>query len=351
MQPPTSLYLHIPIQPDTFNEAQANAYLDALRREVDFYAPKCLPLRTIFLGGVPSALSASALSKVFAALHDRFEICPNAEITVECNPGNLEREKLQAMQATGVNRLSISVQAMDDAIHSFRLARDMGFDNINLDLLFAVPDQTVEQWKQILQLAISLDLEHLSTYNFMSEEDAPFYEPCGTETLKTLPNEVEAEMYQLAIEMLTNMGYEQYEISHFAKPGFLSRHQLVYWNNEHYIGVGAGACGYLNGVRYTNIRDVGSYIEYLSAGRKPIAASERLTGRAKKSETIILGLQKRKGISAEAYQSRFGEPIETEFGDVIEKWTRFGLLEWKDKHLQLTVQGLFFADDVFMDFL
>ncbi len=376
MTHPLSLYIHIPFcttkcyycafNTYAFHKEQAQSYLNALSTEMALYAHSSPPLKTIFFGGgTPSILSAATLDCLFAELQSLFQICPDAEITVECNPGTVNREKLQIMHSAGINRLSFGVQAMDDAIlrqigrihkvsdvvQSYQLARETGFDNINLDLIFALPNQTIAQWKSSLQAVIAFQPEHISTYNLVLEEGTAFYEWRQAKKLKLPPNELEADMYELAIEMLTYVGYEHYEISNFVKPSHEARHNLVYWNNEPCMGLGVSAWGYLNGVRYSNIRSLTDYVDCLAQYKKPIAYSERFTGRDEKAETVMLGLRKREGIQCNNYQRRFGEPIDAEFGEVIEKWTNLKLLEWKNGSLRLTGQGLMLANEVFMDFL
>lgn len=371
-----ALYIHIPFcatkcyycafNTHAFHKGQAQAYLDALRIEMELYAPRFPSLKTIFLGGgTPSILSAESLNRLLTDVRSCFQICPDAEITVECNPGTVDAEKLQVMRSAGVNRLSFGVQAMDntilhqigrihkvtEVIRSYQLARESGFDNINLDLIFALPNQTIDQWKHSVQEVMRLGPEHISTYNLTLEEDTAFYEWWKAGNLKLASNDVEAEMYESAIEMLTHKGYEHYEISNFAKPNCSAKHNLVYWNNEPYIGLGAGACGYLDRLRYSNIRGIQDYIDCLLQRQNPIVSSERLSERDEKAETIILGLRKREGICHESYQRRFGEPIEAAFAEVVEKWIGFKFLEWRDDYLRLTDQGLILANEVFVSFL
>jgi len=376
MNLPSSLYIHVPFcatkcyycafNTYAFHKEQADHYLDALRAEMVFYGPKSQGLRTIFIGGgTPSILSVDALDRLFGDLYSHFQVCDDAEITVECNPGTVDQQKLEAMHAAGVNRLSFGVQAMEDAtlrqigrihtvseaIESYQLARRLGFENINLDLIFALPDQTVDAWKHSLSKVIALGPEHISTYNLMLEEGTAFFESWQAGKLQRLSDEIEAEMYNLTIKTLISHGYEHYEISNFAKPHCAAEHNLVYWHNGPYVGLGPGACGYINGVRYSNVRGVQDYINCLAQGKKPIADSERLTGRNEKAETIILGLRKKEGIREADFQSRFGESIKGEFSDVVEKWVKLNLLEWKNERLRLTRQGFFLANEVFIDFL
>lgn len=372
----SSLYIHIPFCATKcyycafntyyFHKEQAKAYLQALRTEMELYAPETDPLQTIFIGGgTPSILSANALAQLFADIHQNFSITPNAEITVECNPGTVDAEKLNVMRENGVNRLSFGLQAMQDEtlkqlgrIHtasefmeSYNLARKHGFENINIDLIFALPNQTMAAWHHTLNEVIALDPEHISAYNLVMEEETPFYEQWQAGALHLPSEDTEADMFQYTIETLTAHEYTHYEICNFARPNYFAKHNLVYWNNQACIGLGVGACGYVNGVRHTNIRGIAPYIKALSKRSKPIADTERLTGNAEKAETLMLALRKREGISLEAYRNRFGEEIETTFGSILKKWIDTELLERTPTHLRFTARGLFLANEVFVELM
>ena len=372
----SSVYIHIPFcatkcyycafNTYTFHKEQAKAYLQALRTEIALYASETEPLQTIFIGGgTPSILSADTLTQLFTDIHQHFRITSDAEITVECNPGTVDTEKLSVMQDNGVNRLSFGLQAMQDEIlkqlgrihtvaeflQSYRLARDAGFENINIDLIFALPEQTMDVWQRTLNEVITLEPDHISAYNLVMEETTPFYESWQAGELHLPTEDTEADMFQYTIETLTMHGYEHYEICNFAKPNRHARHNLVYWDNQSCIGLGAGAWGYVNGVRYSNIRGIAPYIKQFSDRNKPIANTERLTGHAEKAETLMLALRKREGISLEAYQDRFGEEIEVAFRSIVKKWMDLGLLERTATHLRLTARGLFLANEVFIELM
>ena len=372
----SSIYIHIPFcatkcyycafNTYTFHKEEAKAYLHALRTEMELYASETDPLQTIFIGGgTPSILSADALAQLFTDIHQHFQITPDAEITVECNPGTVDREKLKVMRDNGVNRLSFGLQAMQDEtlkqlgrihtvaefLQSYRLAREADFENINVDLIFALPEQTMEAWQYTLNETISLDPNHISAYNLVMEETTPFYEGWQAGELHLPTEDTEADMFQYTIDTLTAHGYVHYEICNFAKPDHFATHNLVYWNNQSCIGLGAGACGYVNGVRYTNIRGIAPYINKLSQRHKPIADTERMTGHAEKAETLMLALRKREGISLDLYQDRFGEDIEVAFGSILKKWIDVELLERTATHLRLTPRGLFLANEVFIELM
>lgn len=372
----SSIYIHIPFcatkcyycafNTYAFHKEQSKAYLQALRTEMALYAPDTDPLQTIFIGGgTPSILSANALAQLFVDVHQNFSITPNAEITVECNPGTVDAEKLNVMRENGVNRLSFGLQAMQDEtlkqlgrIHtvsefmeSYHIAREHDFENINIDLIFALPEQIMTAWHHTLNEVIALEPEHISGYNLVMEAETPFYEQWQAGELHLPSEDTEADMFQYTIETLTSHGYTHYEICNFAKPNHFAKHNLVYWNNQACIGLGAGACGYVGGIRYTNIRGIAPYIKALSKCSKPIADTERLTGHAEKAETLMLALRKREGISLEAYRNRFGEEIETAFGRTLKKWIDTELLERTPTHLRLTARGLFLANEVFVELM
>ena len=372
----SSVYIHIPFcatkcyycafNTYTLHKEQAKTYLAALRTEIALYASETDPLQTIFIGGgTPSILSAPALRQLFTDIYQHFEITQDAEITVECNPGTVDTEKLRVMRDNGVNRLSFGLQAMQDEIlkqlgrihtvaefrQSYDLARKGGFENINIDLIFALPDQMMDAWRDTLNEVISLAPDHISAYNLVMEETTPFYEWWQAGELHLPSEDTEADMFQYTIETLTAHGYTHYEICNFAKPNREARHNLVYWNNRPCIGLGAGASGYVNGVRYSNIRGIVPYIDKLTERNKPIADTERLTGDAEKAETLMLALRKREGISLETYRNRFGEEIEAAFGSILKKWMDLGLLERTATHLCLTPRGLFLANEVFVELM
>ena len=373
---PSSLYIHIPFcatkcyycafNTYSFHKEQAKTYLDALNIEMQLYSPQTAPLKTIFIGGgTPSILSANAIEQLFANLLTHFQICPDVEITVECNPGTVDAEKLDVMKNAGVNRLSFGLQSMQDEtlqqlgrihtveefLHSYQLAREQGFDNINIDLIFALPNQTIEQWQHTLLETISLEPEHISTYNLVMEESTQFYDWWKAGKLVLPSEDTEADMFQWTIETLTLHGYKHYEICNFARPNREVKHNLVYWNNQEYVGLGVGACGYVGGVRYANIRGIPPYIEELKQHKKPISETERLTGHAEKAETLMLALRKREGICLADYEQRFCETIEVTFKDTINKGIDLGLLEQNGTHLRLTQHGLFLANEVFLELM
>ena len=207
------------------------------------------------------------------------------------------------------------------------------------------------EWQHTLIETISLEPEHISAYNLVMEETTPFYDWWKSGELVLPSDDTESDMFQWTIETLTSHGYTHYEICNYAKPNREVKHNLVYWNNQEYIGLGVGACGYVDGIRYTNIKGIPPYIEALRQLKKPIVESEHLTGYTEKTETLMLALRKREGICLADYEQRFGEKIDVAFGVNIEKWMDLGLLEQNGTHLYLTHSGLFLANEVFVALL
>ena len=376
MGSPTALYIHIPFcatkcfycdfNTYSFHKEQADAYLNALQIEMNAYAPMGMLLQTVFIGGgTPSILSPNSLKKMFTNLQENFHIETDAEFTIECNPGTIDAEKLAIMRDSGVNRLSFGVQAMDDGIlqqigrihsvndvlSSYQMAREHNFDNINLDLIFALPEQTLDQWQYSLDKVINLEPDHVSAYNLTLEKGTKFHDWWNAGKLVLPNNEIEADMYQLSIDRLTQAGYLHYEISSFAKPDCDVKHHLTYWDNEPYIGLGAGASGYIDGCRYTNVRGIPEYIEQVGQVKKPIVYRESLIGIQERAETIILGLRKHDGICFDRYQKLFGQPITREFEQTINHLAELELVDTSNNHLRLTDRGLMLANYVFTEFL
>ena len=236
---------------------------------------------TVFIGGgTPSLFPQEYIEEILETLRETFEIAEDAEITIEANPGTLTKEKLSAYRRFGINRLSMGVQSFDDrllarlgrvhsaaeAMETYKLARRCGFENINLDLMFALPGQTEEMWRRTLETAAELSPEHISFYSLQLEENTPFFEMFCRGEIEQIPDDIDRGMYHRAIAFLKASGYGHYEISNAAKPGYECRHNLKYWSMEDYFGFGLGASGFVGGVRYSNLRDFGEYCRAAVAG-------------------------------------------------------------------------------------
>ncbi len=376
-----ALYIHIPFCKKKCNYCDFTSYagiehlipeyLEALKREIDFYAEnlKEPKLKTIYFGGgTPSLLDINEIKPILDYINDGFKVAKDAEISMEANPGTLNFMKLVKLNKMGINRLSIGAQSFDNEllkvlgrIHSrdniirtFQSARYAGFENINLDLIFALPDELVSDWEKTLKQAIALRPDHISTYNLTIEEGTPFFE--NRNRLDLPSDEEEYEMFELAIKLLTEAGFEHYEISNFAKPGKRCKNNLIYWNNEEYIGAGAGATSYIDGRRYSNNKKVDAYIELWkdeNMGDNLIEEHKNFQRNIKEefSDAIFLGLRKTDGIDAEELSSRYDLNIFDIYENELKELEEKGLININRSNIKLSKKGLFLANEVFERFI
>jgi len=339
----------------------ADKYIEALTAEIESYKPHYAgaSVESVFFGGgTPTLLDAALLAKLLQKAAHVFAIAPGAEITVEANPETIDYDKLRALRTAGFNRISFGVQSFDDVllrrlgrIHSAETAeraiinaRQAGFDNINLDLMFGLPGQSMADWRRALSCAIDLDPEHVSCYSLILEDNTPMQR----ENPQDLPDEEEERaMYAHAREKLALMGYVQYEISNFAKPGFASRHNSMYWTGGDYIGFGLGAHSLLDNRRVCNTDDFTQYL-HGDYGREVL---ETLSVADRRAEFMILGLRMTAGVSITEFQKRFGRSIDRVFGTEVEGLTREGLLVQEGDFLRLTECGVDISNRVFTRFL
>ncbi len=353
------------------SEETREKYVDALIKEI--YAHQEMTLQnvvtTIFMGGgTPSILSENQIKRIFDALRSTFDIAGDAEITIEANPGTVTREKLEAYKQCDINRISFGLQSTnneelkllgrihtyEEFIESYQLARACGFDNINVDLISAIPKQTVASWEETLGKVIALEPEHISAYSLIVEEGTPFAklygEGCPGE--HDLPSEeVERAIYYRTEEMLSQAGYHRYEISNYAKIGKECRHNLGYWERKEYLGIGLGAAGLIDDTRYKNTDDLLYYLEHaddLGAIREDV---EELSVKEQMEEFMFLGLRKMEGVSISEFENKFGKNIDECYGEQIQKLVEQGLLKQKDGRLMLTKQGIDVSNYVFGEFL
>lgn len=322
--------------------------------------------KTIYVGGgTPSVLTETQLEKLLFSMSRHIPVLEVQEYTVEINPGTLSESKAALLKEYGVNRISLGVQSFqddqlkvlgrihssDDARDAFALLRTKGFKNINIDLIFGCPEQSLDTWKEDLRTVVELNPEHISTYALTYEEGTPITMDMKNNLIHRLNESAELEMYKTAIDCLTNNGYYHYEISNFAKGGCECAHNHVYWNNTGYIGTGAGAYSFLRGVRTSNEKNVFTYINGIAENRDIKSFGECLPDDKFASETIIMSLRLRQGISNTDFYERFGYKIEEQFGDQIKKLINYGLISYDDEWLKLTEKGLFVADTVMTEFL
>ncbi|MCI5595750.1 MAG: radical SAM family heme chaperone HemW [Lachnospiraceae bacterium] len=317
-----------------------------------------------FGGGTPSILSEKLTEKIFTTLLQRAPLSSDAEITTEANPGTLKGEKLRIYRTLGFNRLSIGLQTTvekelaylgrihtyDDFCNSYEQAQNAGFENINVDLMSAIPYQTFSSYELSLKRVLSFDPAHISAYSLIVEEGTPFYEEQNLDLL--LPDEdTERLMYDMTRELLEQRGYSRYEISNYAKPGKECRHNLIYWDRKDYIGFGLGASSCLNDIRFRNESD---FLSYLKCPWKEIRKREdyeELTLKEQMEEAMILGLRKIAGVSKKEFFSRYGNKLEEVFGDVIIHYEKEGLLEQRGDRVRFTRRGLDVSNVVLCDFI
>ena len=324
------------------------------------------PVRTIFFGGgTPTFLEGTQLERIVRAISDHFAILPDVEISSEANPGSSDAARFERMRNAGFNRLSIGVQSFDDTLlvaldrfhtaqeaeNALRLARQAGFDNVSLDLMFALPGQTTRLWEDSLERALALGTKHLSLYALTLEAGTRFERLYAGGKLDLPDEDTELEMYERSISLLTQAGFEHYEVSNFARPGFRCRHNLVYWHNEEYLGIGPGAVSYIGGRRWKRERLPARYIQKVNAQADLAVESEHLTPEATLGETIMLGLRLRDGLPLSRLRDRFHIDPLARFAPQLERLTKRGLLTLEADTLRLTHRGLLLANDVLSEFL
>ena len=372
-----SAYIHIPFCEHicyycdfnkVFLEGQpVDEYIEALLKEARL-ALRQNPvekMETLYVGGgTPTSLTASQLERLLSGLR---EILPyyNGEFTVEANPGDLTADKLDVMKNYGVNRLSMGVQTFDDRLlkkigrkhtaqdvyDTIQLLEEKDFSNVTIDLIYALPGQSLESFRDTVTRALALDLPHYALYSLILENQTMFMNWVRRGKMHLPEQELEAQMYAETIDAMEKAGRKQYEISNFAKPGFESQHNLVYWNNQNYFGLGAGASGYLGNRRYKNRGPIQHYLKSLKNDQLPVLEEEILTQKAQIEEEMFLGLRKILGVDKTVFENRFGFSMMDVYGDVIEKLKQQKLITETDSGVCLTEEGLFRGNDVFEEFL
>ena len=370
---PTSAYVHIPFCTQIcyycdfskvfIKNQPVDSYLEHLIEEYDSYDIK--KLRTLYIGGgTPTALSARQLAFLLEKLTDKLDLSYLEELTIEANPGDLDLEKIAVLKDSLVNRVSLGVQTFNDRMlkqigrsHSEKdiyeniaNLKKAGFDNISIDLIYALPKQTMEDVKTNVAKAIALDIPHMSLYSLILENHTVFMNRMRRGKLPLPKEDLEAEMFDYIIADLEKAGFEHYEISNFSKPGFESRHNLMYWDNAEYYGIGAGASGYVDGVRYKNHGPIRHYLQAVEAGNARVQ-EEVLTLKEKMEEEMFLGLRKKSGVSKKRFEEKFGLSFEDQYGAVVFELTEQGLLVPDRDIVRMTKQGLFLGDTVAEKFI
>lgn len=355
------------------------ALADEIRLQGSLYKDEYI-VDTVFIGGgTPSVLEPEYTEQILAAVRAGFDVADSAEITIETNPGTLSRHKLTVYRECGISRLSIGVQSMNDdilrtlgRIHSvrefeenFALARELGFDNINTDLMFAVPGHTEQIWQETLEKILELSPEHISFYSLQIEEGTPFAGMYAEGTLEEIPDDTDRKMYRTAAELLTRRGYEHYEISNAARWGFVSRHNLKYWTMQEYLGFGLGASSYFKGRRFQNTQDMNKYIR--SAGQSIFAGGcdcFRAAGCVDEfhvntdfdnaSEFVFTGLRRASGINLDDFMRFTGRSLFDVFPEAernIAVWQAAGLAAYDGQVLKLTYDGIDISNDILSEFV
>ena len=370
---PSSAYVHIPFCTQIcyycdfskvfIKNQPVDAYLEHLIQETRSY--EIGKLRTLYIGGgTPTALSAQQLAYLLTELPKVMDLSEVEEFTIEANPGDLDPDKIAVLKDSQVNRVSLGVQTFDnkmlkkigrshqeqDIYDNIRHLKQAGFDNISIDLIYALPGQTMDQVKENVAKAIDLNIPHMSLYSLILENHTVFMNRMRRGKLPLPKEELEAEMFEYIIEELEKAGFEHYEISNFSKPGFESRHNLVYWDNAEYYGLGAGASGYVDGIRYKNHGPIRHYLEAVEAGKARIT-EEHLTLEEKMEEELFLGLRKKTGVSKARFEEKFGISFDQRYGQVVASLTEQGLLVPDDKQVRMTKRGLFLGDTVAEKFI
>lgn len=344
------------------NEEAKTSYTEALLREIEAVKTEKRKVSSIFVGGgTPSVLSPSLMGDIFEKIHKSFSVAPDAEITIEANPGTLSKEKLFLYRNVGINRLSLGLQSPEAAelkslgrihtyeefLESFSLAREAGFQNINVDLMCALPEQTYEGWVRNLRTVAALHPEHISAYSLIIEEGTPF-----AKRKLNLPDEdTEYRMYEDTAGILREYGYEQYEISNYAKKSLACQHNVGYWTRKEYLGLGLGAASLWGNQRFSNTPDFSLYLNNSGFPEKIRGDRETLSLEAEMSEFMFLGLRMTKGVSKAEFLEGFGVPIESVYGNVLDKYKSVGLLEEKEGRIFLTRAGIHVSNGVMAEFL
>ena len=409
---PLGLYIHIPFCARKcpycdFNtyaglEPLYEAYTGALCREMDWWATRLDGRRvdTVFLGGgTPTALGSKQLAQILALAHDKFTLAADAEITSEANPGIEDRGQFSLLYGLGVNRLSMGVQSFqaeelaflgrihdaDDALHAYDAATAAGFANINLDFMFGLPGQSVGAWNDTLEKALALAPRHLSLYSLIVEPETPLAHWVATGQTAVPDDDVAAEMYEASMTELRSAGYDQYEVSNWSRGAQSAcRHNLLYWRNQEWIGVGPGAHSHLRfpvslrgesetglsflsvaavpekdeaeslavACRWANRKGVQGYIRRVETGENPVGFHEALPAEVSMGETMMLGLRLvQEGVSFSRFEEMHGRPLGDVFGPVLDRLQEGGLLESDSGRVRLTPRGLLVGDRVFSEFI
>ena len=375
-----ALYIHIPFcvkkchycdfTSYPFNTGAAAAYLNALSQEISLYggflSDEERKLTSLYIGGgTPTCLPMAGLKSILENVRSVFHLLPGCEVTVEANPGTVGPGGFRELAGIGVNRLSLGVQSFQDsllallgrihnageAVGAVQQAREAGLSNLNMDFIFGVPGQTLKDWRETLNMAMELAPEHIAVYGLQLEEGTPLERIVARGELGACPEELELSMYRTAIDFLMERGYIHYEISNFAKPGRQSVHNLRYWLNSPYLGLGPAAHSYVRGERFSNEISLEKYVTKLTQRVFPVEARETISVEKEMSETMFLGLRLIGGIELDRFYRRFGCRVEDVYREEVARLLKAGLVESTGGYLRLTKRGLPVANRVFREFV
>lgn len=373
--PTAALYIHIPfcekrcVYCDFYTVAGVNSripdYVEALKKEIALRAAELFWQRqrfaTIFFGGgTPSLLSPQKIAEILDAAFSSFNFDKQLEVTLEANPGTIAGEQLAKYRSVGINRLSLGIQSLHadelkmlDRLHSPQqaiaavlMARHAGFENINMDFMFALPQQTLGRWQQTLEQAFELAPKHISAYNLTIESGTPLDVAIRKGQIQPLSEEEEHAFYHFTIDFLEKHGYTLYEVSNYAQPGFEAQHNIKYWDGSPYLGLGASAHSYDGRRRFWNVANLRQYLEALAEDRLPEAGSEQLSKQQKMFETAFLGLRQRHGVDLADFTKKFRQSFDATFNGVAREMERGGFLIRRGNSLQLTREGLYVCDEI-----
>ena len=373
------LYIHVPFCAQKCNYCDFNSYkieeknqktdyLISIRKEMELYKEefKSKEFTSVFLGGgTPSILTPEELTTLMENIYSNFNIGKDAEITMECNPGTLDKVKLKAIKSLGINRLSMGLQVTQDhhlkyigRIHTYEQfeknykdAIEVGINNINVDLMYSLPNQSFDEWKETLNKIINLNPSHISAYSLILEEGTKFYDMYLNKEFELNDEEVDINIYNYTIDTLCKNGYHQDEISNYSKEGYECKHNIVYWQCDNYLGLGPGASGYINNYRYSNICDIKGYNKCLEYDKRPIEEKNILSKKDEMEEFIFMGLRMNKGINLDEFYKRFNIDFKHRYNDILGKLKNLNLIIEQNNNIILTQRGREVSNTVFVEFI
>jgi oxygen-independent coproporphyrinogen III oxidase len=372
-----SLYIHIPfcekkcLYCDFYSIetlAPMDEFLKALDMEIAAGAERGAGVRfdTVFFGGgTPSLLTPAQLQRILSSLRSSYSIAPDAEVTLETNPGTVTPGKLSAFRSLGVNRLSVGIQSFDEqelhflsrihdsaqAVEAVTQARKAGFDNLSIDLIYSLPGQTSHQWLLTLERGLALEPQHISAYSLIVEDNTPLSRMVRAKQVSPNPVEAEAALFELTMQIMADSGFEHYEVSNYAKPGRRSRHNYAYWSHENYLGFGPSAHSFWrapdgqSGERWANIANVSTYARRLLEGEKPLAFRESVGVKELINERIFLGLRA-DGVNLHRLETEFGIPLSVGQQEIVRQLVREQLASEEGSVLRLTARGFLLCDEI-----